>query len=255
MGIPVRVVGGEEGRGGRGALLEKGSPSPSRSPIPAENVYSGRYGTSPPPDARPAIPPDRERSGRGQADKEPQPVRQMVGRQQGTDGEAESRRGLKKEKRKTGRRGLLSAMPSHMKASRWGNRPKAGSLVRYSAGAAKRRGGWAGRIFFRQDKPAGRRAEREGRARHAGRHNLTESFWKGKRSTRGGTFLEKVSPPLRKKQPAKKPGDRHQGAGPRAGQAVRDRKKRFWKGEGADRKRPQAVPVTMRQLRAKTGGR
>ena len=117
MGIPVRVAGGEEGRGGRGALLEKGSPSPSRSPIPAENVYSGRYGTSPPPDARPVISPDRERSGRGRADKEPQPMRQMVGRQQGTDGEAEGRRGLKKEKRKTGRRGLLSAMPSHMKAA------------------------------------------------------------------------------------------------------------------------------------------
>lgn len=117
MGIPVRVVGGEEGRGGRGALLEKGSPSPSRSPIPAENVYSGRYGMSPPPDARPVISPDRERSGRGRADKEPQPMRQMVGRQQGTDGEAEGRRGLKKEKRKTGRRGLLSAMPSHMKAA------------------------------------------------------------------------------------------------------------------------------------------
>ena len=42
----------------------------------------------------------------------------------------------------------------------------------------------------------------------------------------------------RKKQPAKKPGDRHQGAGPRAGQAVRDLMKRFWKGEGD---RPKAA--------------
>ena len=41
-----------------------------------------------------------------------------------------------------------------------------------------------------------------------------------------------------KKQLAKKPGDRHQGAGPRAGQAVRDLMKRFWKGEGD---RPKAA--------------
>ena len=57
--------------------MEKGSPSPSRSPIPAENVYSGRYGTSPPPDARPAILPGRARSGKGQAAKTPQPVRYL----------------------------------------------------------------------------------------------------------------------------------------------------------------------------------
>ena len=42
----------------------------------------------------------------------------------------------------------------------------------------------------------------------------------------------------RKKQPAQKPGDRHQGACPRAGQAVRDLMKRFWKGEG---NRPKAA--------------
>ena len=41
-----------------------------------------------------------------------------------------------------------------------------------------------------------------------------------------------------KKQPVKKPGDRHQGAGPRAGQAVRDLMKKFWKGEGD---RPKAA--------------
>lgn len=57
--------------------MEKGSPSPSRSPIPAENVYSGRYGTSPPPDARPAILLGRARSGKGQAAKTPQPVRYL----------------------------------------------------------------------------------------------------------------------------------------------------------------------------------
>ena len=75
----------------------------------------------------------------------------------------------------------------------------------------------AGRIFFQQEAPVGRYAEREGRARRAGRHRPDK----------------KVLPFLCKKKTARqKPGDRHQGAGSRAGQAVRDWKERFWKGEG-----------------------
>lgn len=45
--------------------------------------------------------------------------------------------------------------------------------------------------------------------------------------------VKRLSLSFVKKQPGQKPGDRHQGKGPGAGQAVRDLMERFWKGEGA----------------------
>ena len=45
-------------------------------------------------------------------------------------------------------------------------------------------------------------------------------------------LIKRFSLSFVKKTARQKPGDRHQGAGSRAGQAVRDWKERFWKGEG-----------------------
>ena len=59
----------------------------------------------------------------------------MPGRQQGTDGRAGDRRGILKEKWKTGRRGLLSAMPSHAKAAVGETGRRRAGRTRYDAGS------------------------------------------------------------------------------------------------------------------------
>lgn len=159
--------------------MEKGSPSPSRSPIPAENVYSGRYGTSPPPGARPAILPGRARSGKGQAAKTPQPVRYLFqvtehGWQCG---------GPEILKRKNGR--LIEegfCLPCSATQKQPLEKQAEGGSGPLHQRAAKDGGGCAGR-FFQQE----RHAEKAGRARHTGRHGPDE----------------KAFPFLRKKQPSK----------------------------------------------------
>ena len=117
---------------------------------------------------------------------------------QATDDRGGFRGIFKREKWKTGRRGLLSAMQRHTKVA-----------------VGKQAGGGAGRI--RCD--AGSYGQRQEAATRQ-------------------TLRTGCCPIHRKKQPAQKPGDRHQGACPRAGQAVRDLMKRFWKGEG---NRPKAA--------------
>lgn len=166
--------------------MEKGSPSPSRSPIPAENFYSGRYGTSPPPDARPAILPGRARSGKGQAAKESQPVRH-VPQATGNGWQCVGPKGILK--RKNGRRAEDAFCLQPLEEQAEGG----AGLVRYIIELQK----------MVEDVPA------------------------------GFSSSEKTFPFLRKKTAAQKPGDRHQGKGSCAGQAVRDLMERFWKGEGA----------------------
>ena len=95
-------------------------------------------------------------------------------------------------------RALVCHAATH-KSSRWGNRPKAGQAVPVTT----------------------RAATSKDRRRQPDRRCVPAAV----------LFIVK-------KQPAKKPGDRHQGAGPRAGQDVRDLMKRFWKGEGD---RPKAA--------------
>ena len=63
------------------------------------------------------------------------PVRQMPGRQQGTDGRAGDRRGILKEKWKTGRRGLLSAMQRHTKVAVGKQAGGGAGRIRYDAGS------------------------------------------------------------------------------------------------------------------------
>ena len=139
----------------------------------------------------------------------------MCRRQQGRAGSAWGRRGYSKEKTEDGRKMPFVCHAAPPKSSRWRNRLKAG-LVRYISELQKMvEDVPAG--FFQQEDPVGRHAEKAGRARHTGRHGPDE----------------KAFPFLRKKTAAQKPGDRHQGKGPGAGQAVRDLMERFWKGEGA----------------------
>lgn len=142
----------------------------------------------------------------------------MCRRQQGMAGSAWGRRGYSKEKTEDGRKMPFVCHAAPHKNKRWRNRPKAGQVLSVISSDCKR---WwricGGRISFQQENPVGRHAEKAGRARHTGRHGPDE----------------KAFPFLRKKTAAQKPGDRHRGKGPGAGQAVRDLMERFWKGEGA----------------------
>ena len=128
------------------------------------------------------------------------PVRQMPDRQQGTDDRGGFRGIFKREKWKEDwqKRAFVCHAATH-KSSRWGNRPEAEQAVPVTT----------------------RAATGKDRRRQPDRRCVPAAV----------LFIVK-------KQPAKKPGDRHQGAGPRVGQAVRDLMKRFWKGEGD---RPKAA--------------
>ena len=94
--------------------------------------------------------------------------------------------GPQKEKRTTGRRWFLSANSSYTKVAVGKQTAGGAGLVRYIDGAAKDGERCAGRIFFQQENPVGRYAERAGKARYTGRHRPDEKVWKRGKPTEGG---------------------------------------------------------------------